>query len=244
MRRRRAAWSITPLLVRTTGICDIWCHRTPPFGQVRMVRQARGIATDEELLAATPGRPDAFAAFYRRHLAAVLALLLHRTRGREASADLAAEVFATALEQAREAEGPARGWLFGIAHHALAESGRRGRVADAARLRLRMPARILTDGDLDGVVALADIGRPGGLAIALVDGVPPAQRDAIVQRVLDEQTAVGALKRSKGVVRGPERPGRSFFEMLEADLIQAATLWSGVASAAPEPPRRRLRWCP
>ena len=103
-------------------------------------REARPrIATDEELLA----------------------LLLHRTRGREASADLAAEVFATAL---------------------------------------------------------ADSGRPGGLAMA-----------------------VGALKRSKGVVRGAAGVERSFFEVLEADLIQAATLLSGVA---PEPPRRRLRWRP
>jgi DNA-directed RNA polymerase specialized sigma24 family protein len=208
------------------------------------VRNARGIATDEELLAATPGRPDAFAAFYRRHLAAVLALLLHRTRGREASADLAAEVFATALEEAGAAEAPVRGWLFGIAHRSLAESGRHGRVADAARLRLRMPARVLTDGDLDGVVALADIGRPGGLAIALVDGVPPAHRDAIVRHVLENELAVGSLKRSKGVLRGPARPERSFFEILEADLMQAATLLSGRPAAAPEPPRRRLRWRP
>ena len=208
------------------------------------MRHARGIATDEELLAATPGRPDAFAAFYRRHLGAVLALLLHRTRGREASADLAAEVFATALEEAGEAEAPARGWLFGIVHRSLAESGRRGRVADAARLRLRMPARVLTDGDLEGVVALADIGRPGGLAIALVEGVPPAQRDVIVRGVLEQELAIGALKRSKGVVRGPARPERSFFEVLEADLIQAATLLSGAPAAAAEPPRRRLRWRP
>jgi hypothetical protein len=107
-----------------------------------------------------------------------------------------------------------------------------------------MPARVLTDGDLEGVVALADIGRPGGLAIALVDGVPAAHRDAIVQCVLDQEMAVGALKRSKGVVRGAARPERTFFEILEADLIQAATLLSGAPPPAPEPPRRRLRWRP
>jgi DNA-directed RNA polymerase specialized sigma24 family protein len=212
------------------------------------VRRTRGNATDEELLGATPGRPDAFAAFYRRHLGAVLALLLHRTRGRELTADLTAEVFAVALEQARAAEPPARGWLFGLAHRALTESGRRGRVEDGARRRLGMPQRTLTDGDLDGVVALADIGRPGGLALALVDGVPPAQRDAIVQGVLDQEIAVGELKRSKGVVRGPARVGGggviSFFEILEADLVQAATLLSGAEPASAEPPRRRLRWRP
>jgi DNA-directed RNA polymerase specialized sigma24 family protein len=206
------------------------------------VRGTRANATDEELLAATPGRPDAFAAFYRRHLGAVLALLLHRTRGREATADLTAEVFASALETARDAEPPARGWLFGIAHRALAESGRRGRVDDAARLRLRMPARVLTDGDLEGVVALADIGRPGGLAIALVDGVPPDQRDAVVRGVLEQDLAVRELKRSKGVVRGDARPERTFFEVLEADLVAAATLLSGGPPYPPEPPRRRLRW--
>lgn len=206
------------------------------------VRTTRGNATDEELLAATPGRPDAFAAFYRRHLGAVLALLLHRTRGRELTADLTAEVFAVALEEAHDAEPPARGWLFGIAHRALTESGRRGRVEDAARRRLGMPPRTLTDGDLDGVVALADIGRPGGLALALVDGVPPAQRDAIVQGVLDQEIAVGELKRSKAVVRGPARPERTFFEILEADLVQAATLLSGAEPPSAEPPRWRLRW--
>jgi RNA polymerase sigma-70 factor (ECF subfamily) len=206
------------------------------------VRSSRASATDEELLAATLGRPDAFAAFYGRHLGAVLALLLHRTRGREATADLTAEVFAAALEKSRDAEPPARGWLFGIAHRALAESGRRGRVEDGARRRLRMPARTLTDGDLDGVVALADIGRPGGLALALVDGVPPDQRDAVVRGVLDEQVAVGALRRSDGVTRGAHQLERSFFELLEADLVQAATLLGGGEPAAPEPPRRRLRW--
>ena len=166
------------------------------------MRVPRGIASDEELLAATPGRPDAYAAFYRRHLGALLALLLHRTRGREATADLAAEVFASALESAGRhdpGEAPARGWLFGIAHAALLESERRGRVDDAARRRLGMPARELTDGDLDGVVALADLGRPGGLAIALVDGVPIAQRDAVVQGVLGQDVAVGELRRSKAV---------------------------------------------
>ena len=65
-----------------------------------------------------------------------------------------------------------------------------------------------------------------------------------IQRVLDEQMAVGTLKRSKGVVRGPSRPDRAFFEVLEADLIQAATLLSGAAPAVSEPPRRRLRWRP
>jgi hypothetical protein len=69
-----------------------------------------------------------------------------------------------------------------------------------------------------------------------------------VRGVLEQELAIGALMRSKGVVRGPAGAGgggvRSFFEVLEADLIQAATLLSGAPPAAPEPPRRRLRWRP
>jgi DNA-directed RNA polymerase specialized sigma24 family protein len=206
------------------------------------VRAPHSSASDEDLLAATPGRPDAFAAFYRRHLGPLLALLLHRTRGREATADLAAEVFAAALEHAAHAEPPARAWLFGIADGALEESARRGRVGDAARRRLKMPARELTDGDLDGVVALADLGRPGGLALALVDGVPLAQRDAVVQHVLDRQLAIGELRPSKAITRASARAEQSFFEVLEADLVQAATRLSGGAPAAAPPRRRRIRW--
>jgi DNA-directed RNA polymerase specialized sigma24 family protein len=56
--------------------------------------------TDAELLAVTAIDPEAFGAFYRRHLRAVLAYLLHRTRRPEIAADLTAETFAAALEGA------------------------------------------------------------------------------------------------------------------------------------------------
>jgi RNA polymerase sigma factor (sigma-70 family) len=150
----------------------------------------RRVPTDEELLAATAVRPDAFAEFYRRHLRAVLALLLHRTQHREIAADLCAEVFAAALEGAGRFDperGPARAWLFGIAHHKLLESWRRGRVEAASRQRLGMPVRTLTDDDLERVENLADLRGRDGLVRALVDGLPPEQRDAIVARVVDER---------------------------------------------------------
>ena len=53
---------------------------------------------DENLLAATArGDADAFAVFYRRHLALVLGFCLRATGDREVAADLASEVFAAAL---------------------------------------------------------------------------------------------------------------------------------------------------
>jgi RNA polymerase sigma factor (sigma-70 family) len=163
--------------------------------------------TDEELLAATAERPEAFGVFYRRHLRPVLAYLLHRTGDREVAADLCAEVFAAALEGVDRfdpAVAPARAWLFGIARHKLLESWRRGQVEDAARRRLGLPPRALTDDDLDRVVELADLDRAGGLALALVEGLPPEQREAVMARVLDEEDyreIAGRLECSEAVVR-------------------------------------------
>ena len=163
--------------------------------------------TDEELLVASATRPEAFGVFYRRHLRAVLALLLHRTGDSEVAADLCAEVFAAALEGVERfdpSRGPARGWLFGIAQHKLQESWRRGRVEAASRQRLGMPPRALTEDDLQRVEELADLGRRGGVAGALVDGLPADQRDAVIARVVDEREYADiavSLRCSEAVVR-------------------------------------------
>ncbi len=61
-------------------------------------RNDRALWADAELLAAAhAGDGEAFAAFYRRHLAEVLAYLRRETGDRELAADLAAEVFAAVL---------------------------------------------------------------------------------------------------------------------------------------------------
>ena len=167
----------------------------------------RRALTDEALLTATATEPEVFAVFYGRHLRAVLSLLLHRTGDREVAADLCAEVFAAALEGAERfdpARGPARAWLFGIAQHKLQESWRRGRVEAASRQRLGMPIRELTDDDLQRVEELADLERRGGLARALVDGLPRDQRDAVLARVVDEREYAEIARKlacSEAVVR-------------------------------------------
>jgi DNA-directed RNA polymerase specialized sigma24 family protein len=74
--------------------------------------------TDGELLAAAAaGDGGAFAVFYR-HLPAVVGFLLRETGDREASADLAAEVFAAVFLVARRyrprGAGSARLWVRGI----------------------------------------------------------------------------------------------------------------------------------
>lgn len=103
-------------------------------------RHDRALWTDAELLAAVSDRDGAaFAAFYRRHLAEVLAYLRRETGDHELAADLAAEVFAAVLLGAgryQRQTDSALPWVIGIARHKLLMSWRRGRVEARARRRL------------------------------------------------------------------------------------------------------------
>ena len=142
---------------------------------------------DDDLLARfAGGDPEAFVAFYQRHLRAVLGFFLRRTGDPELTADLTAEVFAAALlaaERYRRGEQPALAWLYGIAAHKLADSRRRGRVQDAARRRLALEPLAIDDADLARVQEIAD----PGAAEAAVLTLPPAQRDAVLARVVEER---------------------------------------------------------
>ena len=141
---------------------------------------------DELLLASAGGDGGAFAAFYGRHIAVVLAFLARRVRSQEVAADLAGETFAAALlacERYRAGEAPALAWLLGIARNKLRESARRGSVETAARRRLGMVPIAFDDEDLLRVQELASEGET---ALELLEQLPAAQRDAVRARVLDE----------------------------------------------------------
>jgi RNA polymerase sigma-70 factor (ECF subfamily) len=141
---------------------------------------------DAELLTASArGDGDAFAVFYRRHLAEIVGYGLRATGSREAAADLAAEVFASALEACDRYEqvyDSASAWLHGIARNKLLDSRRRGRVEDATRQRIGFQPVLLDDRDLERVVELASQD-----ALALVDELPTEQRVAVRGRVLAER---------------------------------------------------------
>jgi DNA-directed RNA polymerase specialized sigma24 family protein len=82
-----------------------------------------------------------FASVYRAHLAAVITFCYGRTRDAELAADLAAEVFASALvarDRYRSDPGTVRQWLLGIAAHKAADAARRGRIERRAQQRLGM----------------------------------------------------------------------------------------------------------
>jgi RNA polymerase sigma factor (sigma-70 family) len=154
---------------------------------LQMSEQAKDL--DGLLLAGVArGDEDAFSQLYRRYLPLVLGWLVAETRDREASADLAAEVFAAALISAgryRARKGAVPSWLIGIARNKLLESRRRQRVEDSARRRLGMEPVVLSDADLDRVDEI--VGREPGL-LGLLDRLPEDQRAALAGRVLEERT--------------------------------------------------------
>lgn len=163
---------------------------------------------DEELLTASAGDPEAFGAFYRRYVDAVLAYFVVRTRQPDVAADLAAETFAAALRGVRRyrpGREPAAAWLFAIARNKLVDAVRRGVVADRARRRLGMEPVPLTHGDLERVEALADLAADGASGLmALVEALPADQRHAVIARVIDERDypdIARDLRCSEAVVR-------------------------------------------
>ncbi len=147
---------------------------------------------DEELLRRHgAGDPDAFVAYYRRNLSAVLSFFLRRTGNPELTADLTAEVFAAALLAAprfRPGEIPARAWLYGIASHKLSDSRRRGRVEDDARRRLALEPLVIDDPDLARVEDLASREGDAAELERALTGLPDQQRAAVLARVVDERS--------------------------------------------------------
>jgi RNA polymerase sigma factor (sigma-70 family) len=141
--------------------------------------------TDEELLAAVNGEPEAFGVFYRRHVRPLIGYLVRRTGDAELAADLCAETFAAALDGLHRfdpARGPAVAWLYGIARRLLSHASRRGVVEDRARRRLGMAPLELTDAALERIEAEAS-----EVATVALDALPADQREAVRARILDER---------------------------------------------------------
>jgi RNA polymerase sigma factor (sigma-70 family) len=160
--------------------------------------------SDSELLELTVEDPDAFGAFYDRFEEDLLAFFLRATRRPELAADLTAEVFAAALASAglfRAELGSARGWLFGIARHELADTWQRGRVEDRARRRLGLEPMTLSDDALERIDELAALGSG---VLRLLEDLPDDQRVAVRGRVLHERSydeLARSLSCSQSVVR-------------------------------------------
>ena len=137
--------------------------------------------SDAQLLALARDTPWAFRELYERYAERIHAYHLRRTQDAEAALDLTAETFARAwLGRTRfrdEAGGSAGPWLYAIARHVLAESVRRRATERTAIERLSVehrPSGVTPEESwLDG-------------ADELLDELPPAQREAVRLRVLED----------------------------------------------------------
>lgn len=144
--------------------------------------------SDDELLALTAEQPEAFGEFYERHVRAVLGYVRHEGVNTDEALDLTAEVFAAALVASRRyrpGEAPARAWLLGIARNKLAHGRRRAATATAARRKLGMARLTYSEEALERVEELLDAESrryTNGTA-----ALPPAERDAVVARVIEER---------------------------------------------------------
>jgi len=146
--------------------------------------------SDEELLDRTADEPEAFGAFYRRHVGGVLAFFRRRTGDTQLALDLTGETFARALEHADRSRASGRSavaWLYTIARNLLSDSYRRGQVADDARRRLSLEPMIVTDLGFERVEAAVDASRQLA-AIDLAGALSADQAQAVQARVLDNQS--------------------------------------------------------
>jgi RNA polymerase sigma factor (sigma-70 family) len=143
--------------------------------------------SDEDLLeGAAHGDVDAFAEFYRRHVAAITTFLRRRCGSTEVAFDLAAESFASAvagLGTYRRDRGSARGWLFAIALDELRQAQRKGVVEERARRRLELEPILLDD---EALARVEEIVNDGALSRALGE-LPETERAAVQARVVDER---------------------------------------------------------
>ena len=143
--------------------------------------------TDRELLRRGRSEPEAFGAFYRRHVDWVLAYLARRVDDPEVVADLAAESFSAALVGSRRidlATVVPNAWLVGIVNHHLHAYWRRGKVSRRAQKRLAVQRLALDDQDLAEIERMAE----DTVAVDLLEQLPDEQRFAVRRRVLDEHT--------------------------------------------------------
>jgi DNA-directed RNA polymerase specialized sigma24 family protein len=147
--------------------------------------------SDAVLLAATRVDADAFGVFYLRYERLILGYLLRGTGDPEVAAGR------------YRPEGPtAVGWLLRIAQRTLASSRRRGRVEARARRRVGIRDAVVFSGqDLERIEALCSL---DGQTLALLEGLPADQREAVRAHVLDErsyQDIAGELDTSELVIR-------------------------------------------
>ena len=194
--------------------------------------------SDAELLRASARDPEAFGVFYDRHAATVLAYFQRRTACAESAADLAAETFAAAFHarrRYRDTGAPAVAWVFGIAHHQLADAIRHERIDDRARKRLGMERVELDDEALRRIEELADLAPVRARLDAALTELTPDSAEAVRLRV-DAELPYTEVARRLGCTEGAAR-----VRVARALMKLADTIGGNAMTTDPSPSPRGSR---
>ncbi|WUH93803.1 RNA polymerase sigma factor [Streptomyces sp. NBC_00433] len=138
--------------------------------------------------------PEAFEAFYREHVEAVLRYATRRTRDPHAAADLVAEVFLAAISAAagyREELGSQIAWLHGIARKVAAAENRRAARAWVAEVRISGRRHLDAD-DIARLEERIDAEREGRALIERMASLPAGQRAVLELVAVDGLTVAEA----------------------------------------------------
>ncbi|WP_329091295.1 MULTISPECIES: RNA polymerase sigma factor [unclassified Streptosporangium] len=150
--------------------------------------------------------PEAFEAFYRRHVEAVTRFLARRVDDPHTVADLVAEVFVAVLDSAhtyRSGLGSEIGWLYGVARNTL--SAERRRAAREMHLASRIGGRRLLDADdLTRMEERLDAESTARRAFEAMAGLPESER-AVLELVVVDQLSVAEAATALGIRQGTAR---------------------------------------
>jgi len=165
-------------------------RRGPANPSLERTRVGAADRSDAELLGDVAEPEETFAAFYRRHVEAVIRFAASRGLSPEAAADTVADVFIEAMRGRygyRAEREHARLWLLSIAHRRIVDELRRRAAAGRRDAHLRNEALVLSQNDRATYEQLVDEADDDRALDALAD-LPAAQREAVRARVLEDRT--------------------------------------------------------
>jgi RNA polymerase sigma-70 factor (ECF subfamily) len=150
--------------------------------------------------------PQAFTAFYRAHVEAVLRFVTRRVDDPHLAADITADVFHSVIEAAavyRPERGSELGWLYGIARNHIAGDARR-RAREAARCQRLAGRRLLDDDDIGRLEERIDAARAARALYRRVARLPEPER-AVLELVAVDGLTVADAAAALGIRSGAAR---------------------------------------
>ena len=150
--------------------------------------------------------PDAFEAFYRRHIEAVERFVARRVGDPHLAADLIAEIFLAAIDSAhtyRAGRGDPARWLYGVARNVVAAERRR--KARELRVASRISGRaFVDDDDLADLIERIDAEAQARRLYQAMDRLDDDDHD-LLEMVAIDGLAIREAARLLGMTHGAAR---------------------------------------